>query len=74
MVKVFTKDNCPQCRSTKTMLKTMGIAYEEVNITHDEEAREELKALGFTAAPVVVAGDDSWSGFNFEKLKGLKDA
>lgn len=30
-----------------------------------------VKELGYTAAPVVVAGEDHWSGFRPDKLATL---
>jgi hypothetical protein len=29
--------------------------------------------MGFLAAPVVVAGKDSWAGFQPDKINGLVD-
>lgn len=48
-----------------------GIAYEKVDITVDPEARDYVIALGYLQAPVVVAGDDHWSGFRPDRIKGL---
>jgi glutaredoxin-like protein NrdH len=32
-----------------------------------------IQALGYTAAPVVIAGDDHWSGFKMDKILALKN-
>lgn len=74
-VTVYTKTVCPQCIATKRRLDTLGVPYTEINIEHDEKAYKRVVEMGFSAAPVVVAGDDAWSGFRHERLGALaKDA
>ena len=70
-VTVYTLPACVQCETTKRMLSRSNIEYSEVDLSQDSEAYEMVKALGYTAAPVVVAGDDHWSGFRPEKLETL---
>ncbi|GAB4621151.1 redoxin NrdH [Mycobacterium avium subsp. hominissuis] len=71
---VYTKPACPQCEQTKKWLDGRGIAYETRDVTVDPAAREEALALGYTAAPVVVADGDHWSGFRLDRLKALVNA
>jgi glutaredoxin-like protein NrdH len=40
----------------------------------DSEARDYVMALGYLQAPVVVAGNDHWSGFRPDRIKGLSGA
>lgn len=35
-------------------------------------ARDYVMALGYLQAPVVVAGEEHWSGFRPERIKDLK--
>lgn len=70
MIKVYTKDACVQCDRTKKMLDKEGLEYEEVDITEPENLSF-VKGLGYMQAPVVVTDDDNWSGFRYEKIKGL---
>ena len=70
-VTVYTLQSCVQCDSTKRMLKSIDVDYEEVDMSQDSVALEMLKTLGYTAAPVVVSGDDHWSGFRMEKIQAL---
>ncbi len=51
-----------------------GLAYETVDITLDSEARDYVMALGYLQAPVVVAGNDHWSGFRPDRIKALAGA
>ncbi|MDO2394759.1 redoxin NrdH [Mycobacterium avium subsp. hominissuis] len=70
-VTVYTKPACVQCNATYKALDKQGIAYQKVDITVDSEARDYVIALGYQQAPVVVAGDDHWSGFRPDRIKGL---
>jgi glutaredoxin-like protein NrdH len=73
-VTVYTKPACVQCNATYKALDKQGIAYEKVDITLDSEARDYVMALGYLQAPVVVAGNDHWSGFRPDRIKGLAGA
>lgn len=70
-VTVYTLPSCVQCDSTKRMLKSIDVDYQEVDISQDPVALEMVKTLGYTAAPVVVSGEDHWSGFRMEKIQAL---
>ena len=62
-ITVYTKPACVQCNATYKALDKQGVAYEKVDITSDSEARDYVMALGYLQAPVVVAGNEHWSGF-----------
>jgi glutaredoxin-like protein NrdH len=69
-VTVYTKPACVQCNATYKALE-QGIAYQTIDITADGDARDYVLALGYLQAPVVVAGDDHWSGFRPDRIKAL---
>ena len=71
MVEVLSKPGCVQCNATYRMLDSKGVPYRVVNMAEDPEALERAKNLGYTQAPVVIAGDDHWSGFQPDKINGL---
>ncbi|MFD0837619.1 glutaredoxin-like protein NrdH [Williamsia serinedens] len=73
-VTVYTKPACVQCNATYKALDKAGVAYEVVDITEDDSARDYVLSLGYLAAPVVVAGDDHWSGFRPDRIKALAAA
>lgn len=73
-VTVYTLPACPQCDTTKRYLKRQLIDFNEVNLQDDAQAYEMVRAKGFTQAPIVVVGDDAWSGFRLDKLQALKAA
>ncbi|WP_281872646.1 glutaredoxin-like protein NrdH [Brachybacterium paraconglomeratum] len=70
-ITVYTKPRCVQCDATKRALNKSGIVYDLVDLTEDERALEQVKALGYAQAPVVVTSNDHWSGFRPDKLKEL---
>ncbi len=73
-ITVYSKPACVQCVATYTALDKQGIAYEKVDITLDRDARDYVMALGYLQAPVVVAGNDHWSGFRPDRIKALTGA
>ncbi|MCG7579691.1 MULTISPECIES: glutaredoxin-like protein NrdH [Mycolicibacterium] len=70
-VTVYTKPACVQCNATYKALDKQGIAYDVVDISLDDEARDYVMALGHLQAPVVVAGGEHWSGFRPDRIKAL---
>lgn len=71
MVTVYTLPSCVQCDSTKRMLTRNGIEFQSVDLSQDESAMVMVKGLGYNAAPIVVTGDDHWSGFRMDKISAL---
>ena len=71
MVTVYTLPNCVQCDTTKRMMDNLSISYETVDLSQDAKAAEMVLGLGYKQAPVVIAGNQHWSGFRIEKIKSL---
>lgn len=71
MVTVYSRKGCQQCRMTKKWLTDRGIDFEEKNTSDNEDYVDEVRSLGYQALPVVVAGDQSWSGFRPDRLEYL---
>lgn len=72
MVTVFSKPKCGQCDDTKTMMGSLGIEYNEIDITKDAAAFKQVMSLGFRSAPVVVPVDgEPWAGFQRDKIESL---
>ncbi|MCD5315566.1 glutaredoxin-like protein NrdH [Kineosporia babensis] len=70
-ITVYSKPACVQCDATHRALEKSGLAYEVVDITENAEAREYVLALGYLQAPVVVAGEDHWSGYRPDRIRAL---
>lgn len=73
-VTVYSKPACVQCDMTYRTLKKLGVPYESVDISQDAEALDRIKSLGYLQAPVVVAGDEHWSGFQPDRINRLAAA
>lgn len=68
-VTVHTKPNCPQCTATKRKLHSLLIPYVEVELTDESAAK--FRKFGHLSAPVVTAGERSWSGYRPDLLQAL---
>lgn len=68
---LYTKTVCSQCDSTKAVLNELGVEYEVINMETTPGVLEQLKALGFRAAPVVVTEKGAWGGHNEEKIRAV---
>jgi glutaredoxin-like YruB-family protein len=77
MVKLFVTPVCPYCFTLKEFLKEHNIEFEEIDVTQDEKAREEMiKKSGQMGAPVVEIDGQIVVGFDKEKISkllGIKD-
>ena len=73
-ITVYTKPACVQCNMTYRALDKLGVNYNTVDITEDADALARIKGLGYLQAPVVIAGDDHWSGFQPDKINALAAA
>jgi glutaredoxin-like protein NrdH len=71
MTTVYTKPSCVQCDMTKRMLDNLGVDYNTVDITEDNDALNKILEMGFKSAPVVITDTESWAGFNPDKINSL---
>jgi glutaredoxin-like protein NrdH len=72
-VTVYTKPACVQCTATRKALDKNGVEYDVVDITEDPDARDYVMSLGLQA-PVVIAGEQHWSGFKPDAIRSLRAA
>lgn len=68
-ITVYSKPMCVQCDATYRALDKQGLDYRSVDVTQDVEALEFIKGLGYQQAPVVIAGEDHWSGYRPDRIK-----
>jgi glutaredoxin 3 len=63
-VTLYTTDFCPFCRSAKALLDKRGVAYEEINLARDADARNKLNEItGMVTFPQIVIGQQPIGGF-----------
>ncbi|WP_052462266.1 glutaredoxin-like protein NrdH [Nigerium massiliense] len=70
-ITVFSKPACVQCTATYRALDKQGLAYRVVDLSEDEAALATVLDLGYQQAPVVLVGDEHWSGFRPDKIKAV---
>lgn len=70
-VTVITMPNCSACKASIRVLDKLGVQYNKVDITENPDLLDQIKSLGHVQAPVIIAGDDSWSGFRPDRIREL---
>jgi glutaredoxin 3 len=64
-VEVYTKHRCPYCVSAKALLTRKGVAFQEIDVEHDDERREWLvEASGQRTVPQIFVDGRSLGGFS----------
>lgn len=71
MIEIYCKPGCVQCEYTEKKLSQWGVPHNCIDITQNVTAMNTVLASGNMQMPYVVAGDDSWHGFQYDKLKDL---
>ncbi len=76
-VRVFSTPFCPYCLTLKEFLKEREIDFEDIDVTENEIALDEMvKKSGQTAVPVIEIGGQVVVGFErdeISKLLGIED-
>ena len=74
VTELFAQPGCMPCKAVERKLVQYGIPHIVHDITRDENARERVRALGYTQTPVVIASDGtSFSGLHLSRIRALKD-
>ncbi len=70
-ITVYSKPACVQCTATTRALDARGVSYDVIDLTEDDAAMTRVTGLGYRQVPVVVAGEDHWSGFRPDRIASL---
>lgn len=71
-VKVFSTPSCAYCVTLKEFLKEKNVVFEEVDVSQDENALNEMvKKSGQMGVPVVEIDSQIIVGFDKEKITQL---
>lgn len=71
-IRVFTTPICPYCVTLKNFLKEKGVDFEEIDVSSDEKAAEEMiSKSNQMGVPVVEIDDQIIVGFDKEKISQL---
>lgn len=70
-ITVYSKPACVQCKATMRHLDSKGINYNVVDLSKDDQAMEQVKSMGYLQAPVVIAGDSHWAGYQPDRIDSI---
>lgn len=69
-VKLYMMTECSFCRSAQTFFDERKIRYTTVDISRDQQARDEMvKKSGQPGVPVIVIAEKVFIGFNREAIE-----
>ncbi|MFH1180826.1 MAG: glutaredoxin domain-containing protein [bacterium] len=72
MVKVYSTPSCVYCQSLKNFLKEKNIAYEEIDVSVNEQAADEMvKKSGQMGVPVMEIDGQIIVGFDRARITEL---
>jgi glutaredoxin 3 len=71
-VQVYTTTYCPFCTRAKALLKNKGVAFEEIDVTDDDELRQKMVQLagGRRTVPEIFINDKIIGGY--DELRALE--
>jgi len=68
-VRLFLTPGCPYCFTLKEFLKEHNIEFEDIDVSKDEKAREEMiEKSGKMEVPIIEIDDQVVAGFDKEKI------
>jgi len=64
-VTIYTTGYCPYCHRAKELLERLGIAFDEIDVTDDDERRAWLvERTGRRTVPQIFFGERSIGGYD----------
>lgn len=72
MIKVYSTPTCPYCITLKQFLKEHNIEFEDIDVSQDQNALEEMvKKSGQLGVPVIDINGEIVVGFDKERIVRL---
>lgn len=69
-VKIYSAPDCPWCQKAKEFFKENKVEFEEIDVSENQEAAEEMvKKSGQQGVPVIEVDGKIMVGFKEEELK-----
>jgi GrxC family glutaredoxin len=70
-VTIYRTNYCTYCDRAERLLDDMGVEYDDIDVTHDEETRDELvERTGQSTVPQIFIDDESIGGY--DELREMK--
>ena len=64
-VTIYTKDNCPYCVRAERLFKSLQVPFEEINLEHQPELRDQLsRRYQWRTVPMILVGDRFLGGYD----------
>lgn len=74
-IKVYSTPTCPYCKMAKTYLDEKGIKYQDLDVTQNAAAKDEMiEKSGQMGVPVITVDSELVIGFDRERLENLLKA
>ena len=74
-IKVYSTSTCPYCKMAKEYLNSKGVSYQDIDVSNDQAAAEEMvKVSGQMGVPVVVINGQPIVGFDKSRIDSLISA
>ncbi len=71
-IRVFSTPTCPYCRAVKEFLNEKGIEFENIDVSQDRQAADEMvEKSGQMGVPVIEIKGEFIVGFDKEKIEEL---
>lgn len=71
-VRIFSTPSCAYCLTLKEYLKGQGIKFEDIDVSQDKNALDEMvEKSGQMGVPVIEIDDQIVVGFDKEKINKL---
>ena len=63
-IEIYTTSTCPYCHAAKSLLQQKKVAFNEINVTGDQAAREKMtiRAKGGRTVPQIFINDEHIGG------------
>lgn len=74
MLTVYSKSNCPFCDRAKMLLTQKGVAFEEVRVDLNPEARDFIVNAGHRTVPQIYKDGQVFVEGGYQGLAKLDDA
>lgn len=74
MITIYSKNNCPFCVNAKNFLQAKHIAFEEILIDQDDQARQFVLSKGHRAVPQIYYQGKLFVEGGFKGLSKMTEA
>lgn len=73
-IKIYSTPICPYCIALKDFLKEKNVIFEEIDVSQDKKAAEQIiEKTGQMGVPVIEIDNEIIVGFDREKIEELLD-